>query len=622
MESPDTSIIAAFGQLNDPVRLEAQKKAAFRSQKMQREMQSENMLQKVFATPGSIDDKGMVTPNALKQIMARDPQTGFKLQQQNRDAELQSYQLKAEQARVQSLTSANGKARWDYMSGLAGIGVDAYEKALKTGAKPAEAAYVATMARNNAARENGGQLSDQDVQSVVSHPFAVDEAKILAMTNPDYSARLKGERTEAREDARLGLEAKSEAYREASGNREFALQTRRESFEESKPITVGSGSYIYDPKTGGFRDPSDSMSGGGDTFGRMIGAESGGNQFSRSGQPLTSGKGAVGVAQVMPATAKEAAAAAGLAWNEQLYRTDKDYNAKIGRAYFDKLVTRYGGDETKAVAAYNAGPGRVDRAVAQKGEAWASVLPAETKDYLRKVAPGQGGGGNKYSEIARSVANYELPSSQALSRLKPMERERVMEQVRKYNPDFDATTYGERMKAARDFGTGPQGNAVRSLNVGIGHIGVLRQLAAGLSNGNVPAANAAKNWISKNMGHPNVTNFNAARDIVGDEIVKAVIGAGVSGALGDRQAIKKEISAAGSWAQLTGVIDTYERLLAGQLDGLKGQYESSTGRTDFYAREKLSPVTLKALGVDAPMKADAPKIPDDVANYMKMYAGR
>lgn len=122
-------------------------------------------------------------------------------------------------------------------------------------------------------------------------------------------------------------------------------------------------------------------------FTAMLGTESNHRQLDNQGNPITSPKGAIGVAQVMPSTAPEAAKLAGLAWDEQAYRQDAGYNAALGRAYFDKQVDTFGGDVAKGMAAYNAGPGRVRKAEQQareQGGLWTDYLPKETQDYLRK----------------------------------------------------------------------------------------------------------------------------------------------------------------------------------------------------------------------------------------------
>ncbi|MBM3099129.1 transglycosylase SLT domain-containing protein [Gluconobacter cerinus] len=97
------------------------------------------------------------------------------------------------------------------------------------------------------------------------------------------------------------------------------------------------------------------------TFGAMVHLESGGNQTDAKGAPVTSSKGAVGTAQLMPATAKEVAQSVGLQWDESRFKTDGAYNRALGQAYFQELCQKYGNNLTLACAAYNAGPGNVDK---------------------------------------------------------------------------------------------------------------------------------------------------------------------------------------------------------------------------------------------------------------------
>ncbi|MEI6218618.1 MAG: transglycosylase SLT domain-containing protein, partial [bacterium] len=70
-----------------------------------------------------------------------------------------------------------------------------------------------------------------------------------------------------------------------------------------------------------------------------------------------SDRGAVGIMQVMPATAHETADEIGL---ENLSLEDPVQNTLLGGLYLKKMLKRYGGDVPLALAAYNAGPGNVD----------------------------------------------------------------------------------------------------------------------------------------------------------------------------------------------------------------------------------------------------------------------
>jgi hypothetical protein len=145
-------------------------------------------------------------------------------------------------------------------------------------------------------------------------------------------------------------------------------------------------------KPGSFGTPAPSMGApgqGGNTFARMIKQESGGKQFDRNGRPLTSSAGAIGIAQVMPKTAPEAARLAGLAFDDNRYRTDPEYNLALGKAYYEKQLADFGGDEKLAAAAYNAGPGAVRRALQKGGpDGWINNVPAETRNYVKAVFGG------------------------------------------------------------------------------------------------------------------------------------------------------------------------------------------------------------------------------------------
>lgn len=75
-------------------------------------------------------------------------------------------------------------------------------------------------------------------------------------------------------------------------------------------------------------------------------------QESRWNAKAVSPAGARGLAQLMPATGR----ALGVDWRDPLA------NLEGGARYLRQQLDRFGGDVEKALAAYNAGPGRVERA--------------------------------------------------------------------------------------------------------------------------------------------------------------------------------------------------------------------------------------------------------------------
>nr|WP_282961124.1 lytic transglycosylase domain-containing protein [Burkholderia cenocepacia] len=63
----------------------------------------------------------------------------------------------------------------------------------------------------------------------------------------------------------------------------------------------------------------------------------------------------------------------------------KDQSGSAGR-YMQFLMKKYGGDIRKALAAYNWGPGNLDKDIAKNGGQWDSHLPAETRNYISAIA--------------------------------------------------------------------------------------------------------------------------------------------------------------------------------------------------------------------------------------------
>lgn len=123
-----------------------------------------------------------------------------------------------------------------------------------------------------------------------------------------------------------------------------------------------------------------------DVFDKLLSAESGKKQVDGSGNPITSPKGAIGIAQVMPGTAPEAAKLAGLPFDENKYKYDAEYNKALGKAYLQAKIAEFDGDVVKGLAAYNAGASRVMSAVGSRGTDWLSGMPQETQQYVKTIA--------------------------------------------------------------------------------------------------------------------------------------------------------------------------------------------------------------------------------------------
>ena len=92
------------------------------------------------------------------------------------------------------------------------------------------------------------------------------------------------------------------------------------------------------------------------------------NQESGLDQSARSSAGAIGVMQLMPSTA------AGLGVDP----TDPAQNVDGGVRYLSQLLKQFGGDVSLALAAYNAGPGNVQK--------YRGIPPfAETQSYVTRI---------------------------------------------------------------------------------------------------------------------------------------------------------------------------------------------------------------------------------------------
>ena len=114
--------------------------------------------------------------------------------------------------------------------------------------------------------------------------------------------------------------------------------------------------------------------------------ESGNRDFYSDGRAVTSPAGARFAMQVMPATARDP----GFGLKPANPDNPQDMN-RLGREYRATMERRYGGDPAKMWAAYNAGPGALDKAIQRGGENWLRYLPQETQDYVRKNIRALGG---------------------------------------------------------------------------------------------------------------------------------------------------------------------------------------------------------------------------------------
>jgi soluble lytic murein transglycosylase-like protein len=103
--------------------------------------------------------------------------------------------------------------------------------------------------------------------------------------------------------------------------------------------------------------------------------ESRGRQMDANGNTLTSSAGALGIMQLMPATAR------GLGVDPN----NEADNLRGGTMLLSQLLKHYSGNQAKSLAAYNWGEGNLDRSIKAHKGFYLDNLPSETQNYVRSI---------------------------------------------------------------------------------------------------------------------------------------------------------------------------------------------------------------------------------------------
>ncbi len=108
-----------------------------------------------------------------------------------------------------------------------------------------------------------------------------------------------------------------------------------------------------------------------------------------------SGAGAMGMMQLMPATAKRVAKQVGLRYTRAKLINDPEFNMQVGQSYISGLLKSFDGSYILSLAAYNAGPRRARAWVKANGAPndpevdpidWVEAIPfEETRNYVQRV---------------------------------------------------------------------------------------------------------------------------------------------------------------------------------------------------------------------------------------------
>lgn len=208
------------------------------------------------------------------------------------------------------------------------------------------------------------------------------------------------------------------------------------------------------------------------------------------------------------------------------------------------------------------------------GEDYLKTLPQDEAAYLKKV---------RDYDAALPSAGSRAPNAQRLRD----------DFYHAYPGDYSEAMYPAYSAAKKKFFSGPASDSIKSFNVSMYHLDTLQKAGEALQHGDIPLFNSLTDWYKKETGKAAPTDFNAIRNIVADEITKAVIGS--KGALSDREATQDTIAMKQSPEQFAGIINKYKELMSGQLMGMKQQFTSTTGMPGDVFDRFLLPTTREQL---------------------------
>ncbi|MCL2873674.1 MAG: lytic transglycosylase domain-containing protein [Defluviitaleaceae bacterium] len=111
---------------------------------------------------------------------------------------------------------------------------------------------------------------------------------------------------------------------------------------------------------------------------------------SRFRETAVSHRGAKGLMQIMDSTGEWLAGEIGIVGFETEHVFDPEINIQIGSFYLRRLLNQFGGDQTVALAAYNAGSGTVrgwlnDPRFSSDGKTLSYIPFPETRTYVERI---------------------------------------------------------------------------------------------------------------------------------------------------------------------------------------------------------------------------------------------
>jgi hypothetical protein len=195
----------------------------------------------------------------------------------------------------------------------------------------------------------------------------------------------------------------------------------------------------------------------------------------------------------------------------------------------------------------------------------------------------------------------------------------LLQATGQYDPTFDTTDYAKRASTAKAFSAGRQGDAVRSVNQTISHMGSLSDAIDNLNNtgGLGTITNGPVNLVQeKVLGDSRQGVFRQRVQAVSSELRKVFSGAG-GGSLEELKQWENSIPENASMKQQQDYLRSGVELLHGAISALNTQYQTGMGPSaDLLSRGLITPKSQAILdritGAAKPPSSSAGVAPPDL----------
>ncbi len=186
--------------------------------------------------------------------------------------------------------------------------------------------------------------------------------------------------------------------------------------------------------------------------------------------------------------------------------------------------------------------------------------------------------------------------------------QKLESEIKQTDPGWNPARYDLVKKAREKITIGKDADAIASYVRLNQHLVMFEDLVKHLSDGaDIKAVNGLAKWWGQQTGDPNITSYETALELVGDEMVKAATGTGAAGALADREEIKKNFSASLDQKQLMANIDAVKVLVGGAIVSTLNKYRNVlTQPGELAAASGLSPEVLSRYDVTPNMTMAKP----------------